>query len=31
MPVSGNVSFKLFMESLDKDEDSFDFMEGDYE
>lgn len=29
MPASGNVSFKLYMEPLDKNETSFDFMEGE--
>ena len=29
MPASGTVSFKLYMEPLDKNETSFDFMEGE--
>jgi len=29
MPASGTISFKLYMESLDKNETSFDFMEGE--
>jgi len=29
IPISGTVSFKLYMESLDKNETSFDFMEGE--
>jgi len=29
MPASGTVSFKLYMEPLDKKETSFDFMEGE--
>lgn len=31
MPLSGNLSFKLYAEPLQKDENSFDFMEGEYE
>jgi len=31
MPQSGNVTFKLYMELLDKDENTFDFMEGENE
>ncbi len=31
MPVSGSVSFKLYMGPLDKNENSFDFMEGENE
>lgn len=31
MPQSGNISFKLYAEPLQKDENSFDFMEGEYE
>lgn len=31
MPESGNMSFKLYAEPLDKADDTFDFMEGEYE
>ncbi len=31
MPKSGNLSFKLFVEPLRKDENTFDFMEGEYD
>ena len=30
MPQSGNISFKLFAEPLKKEDNSFDFMEGEY-